>query len=186
MAVTTNSSAEVRPGVTIRQAVLADAVEIATLGAHTFTATFAHSVQLDDLQAFLDESYTVSAIIKDLNDQDRDVIVAADADTGKILGFAYLTRGSTEPCLEGVPDTVELQRIYVHPEAHGRGVGSALSDRIHVMAREQGSKNIWLGVWEENFKAIRTYEFWGYRKVGHHDFTIGPVIQTDHIMVKAL
>ncbi|KAH7030677.1 acyl-CoA N-acyltransferase [Microdochium trichocladiopsis] len=178
----------------IRPARPADAAAIADLGAHTFTTTFGHSVTAEELQAFLDESYTTAAIEKDLEDADRDVIVAVDTDEDsnnktknngdKVLGFAYLTRNSVEPCLAHLSGTAELQRIYVHPAAHGKGVGSALSGRITAMAREQGFDKLWLGVWMENYKAIRTYERWGYRKVGHHDFKVGPVVQTDHIMLK--
>lgn len=54
------------------------------------------------------------------------------------------------------------------------------------MAREQGFSHIWLGVWEENFTAQKVYQKLGYVMAGDHDFTIGEVVQTDHIMVKSL
>lgn len=171
--------------VTIRPASVKDAGRIAELGAHVFTITFGHSVEPHELEAFLEESYTPSAITKDINDHDKDVIVATDANND-ILGFAYLTRGTTEPCVQHVEKTVELQRIYVHPLAHGKGVGRALERATETMAREQGFKNIWLGVWEENPRAIKAYEKWGYTQVGDHDFVIGTVVQTDNIMLKAL
>ncbi|KAH6652366.1 acyl-CoA N-acyltransferase [Truncatella angustata] len=169
----------------IRKAQLTDANSIAELGAHVFTTTFAHSVQPQELRAFLDESYTVAAIIKDLQDLNRDVILSASRE-GEILGFAYLTRGSSEPCVADVPDKVELQRIYVHPSAHGKGVGRLLANTLEEMAREQGFKSMWLGVWEENTRAIKAYQKWGYKLVGDHDFVIGTVIQTDFIMLKSL
>jgi ribosomal protein S18 acetylase RimI-like enzyme len=169
----------------VRKAQLADAASIAELGAHIFTITFGHSVQPHELQMFLDESYTIEAITKDIEDENRDVIVCAGP-KGEVLGFAYLTRGSSEPCLDDVPDKVELQRIYVHPSAHGKGVGQLLADTIQKMAREQGFKNIWLGVWQENFRAIKAYQKWGFKEVGEHDFVVGTVVQTDHVMLKAL
>ncbi|RTE82921.1 hypothetical protein BHE90_002539 [Fusarium euwallaceae] len=171
--------------ITVRPASVKDAGRIAELGAHVFTMTFGHSVQPHELEAFLEESYTPSAITRDINDHDKDVIVATGANND-ILGFAYLTRGSTEPCVQQVEKTVELQRIYVHPLAHGKGVGRVLERAIENMAREQGFKHIWLGVWEENLRAIKAYEKWGYTQVGDHDFVIGTVVQTDNIMLKAL
>jgi len=54
------------------------------------------------------------------------------------------------------------------------------------MAREQGFEFMWLGVWEENVKAIRVYEKMGYKKVGEHGFAVGGIVQTDHIMAKQL
>ncbi|KAF4456485.1 gnat family acetyltransferase [Fusarium austroafricanum] len=171
--------------VIIRRATIADAGRIAKLGAYVFTITFGHSVEPHELEAFLQEAYTEKAINKDLNDQNIDVIIATNEDND-FLGFAYLTRESSEPCVEDLEMTVELQRIYVDPSAHGSGVGKALEKRIEDMAREQGFKNLWLGVWEENPRALRAYEKWGYKQVGDHDFTIGSIVQTDQIMVKAL
>ncbi|KXJ95024.1 acetyltransferase [Microdochium bolleyi] len=187
MAVTAHSSSQAdRKAFTVRPAKDSDAAAIADLGAHTFTASFAYSVEPGELEAYLESAYTTAAIQKDLGDPDRDVIVAVDeADDSKLLGFAYLTRNTTatEPSVSHHTSIAELQRIYVHPAAHGRGVGSALKSRIHQMAAAQGFDKLWLGVWEENHKAISAYESWGYRKVGKHDFAIGPVIQTDHIML---
>lgn len=171
--------------VKITFATLADAGRIAELGANVFSTTFGHSVEPHELDAFLEESYTEAAIVKDINDKDRDVIIATGND-GDLLGFAYLTRGSSEPCVEGLEKTVELQRIYVHPASHGTGVGKVLEKAIEAMAKEQRFENLWLGVWQENPRAMRAYEKWGYKKVGVHDFTIGSVVQTDDIMVKAL
>ncbi|KAJ1332014.1 diamine N-acetyltransferase [Microdochium nivale] len=180
-----------RKSFTVRPARQADAAAIADLGAHTFAASFAYSVEPEELQAYLDSAYTTAAIQKDLADPDRDIIVAATNDddddkTNQVLGFAYLTRNSTsaEPSVSHLAGTAaELQRIYVHPSAHGRGVGSALKAEVHRMAAQQGFEQLWLGVWTENHKAIAAYERWGYRKVGHHDFVIGPVVQRDHIML---
>ncbi|RGP69388.1 gnat family acetyltransferase [Fusarium longipes] len=171
--------------VTIRLATLSDAGPIAELGAYVFTVTFGHSVQPHELAAFLEESYTKETITSDIVDPNKDVIIATNSDD-EFLGFAYLTRGSTEPCVENLDKTVELQRIYVHPNSHGAGVGKALEKAIENMAREQGFKHLWLGVWEENHRAMKAYEKWGYKLVGDHDFTIGSVVQTDHIMVKAI
>ncbi|KAF5660903.1 hypothetical protein FHETE_8754 [Fusarium heterosporum] len=179
----TPSSLSKKP-VTISFATLADAGRIAELGAHVFSTTFGHSVEPHELAAFLEESYTEASIIKDINDPDRDVIIATNDDG--FLGFAYLTRGSTEPCVEGLEKTIELQRIYVSSSSQGTGVGKALEKKIETMAREQGYKHLWLGVWEENIRAMKAYEKWGYKQVGDHDFTIGSIVQTDHIMVKTL
>jgi RimJ/RimL family protein N-acetyltransferase len=54
------------------------------------------------------------------------------------------------------------------------------------MARKMGFKTIWLGVWEENFRAHKVYERFGFRKIGYHDFKIGDCVQTDWIMSKRL
>lgn len=180
-----SGSSPARQPVKIRPAQAADASAIAELGAYVYTKTFGHSVPDHELQAFLEEEYTPLAISKDIQNPNKDIIVAVDAG-GKVVGFAYLTRGTSEPCIAHMEGLVELQRIYLHPSVHGTGLASRLRTMIEDMAMKQGFKNIWLGVWEENARAQRVYKKWGYRKVGEHDFLTGKIIQTDDILVKSL
>ena len=81
---------------------------------------------------------------------------------------------------------MELQRLYVSRESHGRGVGKALSNKVEELARDLGYRKIWLGVWEGNFVAQKVYESMGYERVGEHEFTMGRCIQMDWIMLKPL
>lgn len=174
-------------GFQIRKATASDNEALAALGAEVFTATFAHSCTKEQLQAFLDEAYTPEAIAKDIADSSKDVLVATDDDDGsKLLGFLYLTRGSSEPCVSHLERPVELQRLYISLGAHGKGLGKALSLAADGMAREQGFKTIWLGVWEENHKAQAFYRKMGYERIGEHVFDVGGDLQTDEIWWKAL
>jgi len=184
-----------RRKVNLRPATLNDAAEIARVGALSFSVTFGHSVPAHELQAFLDQACTPAAVSKDISNPDKDMIVAMaqnpDAATqtsepDTIVGFALLTRNTTDPCITHFPQTVELQKIYVHPDCQGLGIGTLLAAEVDSMARKQGYKNMWLGVWEENVKARRVYERIGFRRVGEHDFLVGSVVQTDWIMIKTL
>ncbi|OJD38569.1 acyl-n-acyltransferase protein [Diplodia corticola] len=174
-----------RRAVQVRKARSDDAAAIAALGAHVFSATFGHSVSPDELQAYLDKDYATASIAADLEDPHKDTLVGVD-ENDRLVGFALLTRNSVEPCVESLESTVELQRIYVDTAAHGKGVGGLLARAVEKLAREQGFRNMWLGVWEENAVAQKAYEKWGYKKVGTHDFVVGTVVQTDWIMAKAL
>ncbi|CAP97287.1 hypothetical protein E8E15_007530 [Penicillium rubens] len=173
------------PPATVRSALVSDAARIAELGAHVFSASFGHSVEPHELAAYLKTSYSTAAIQEDLTDDFKDVLVATDAND-QIVGFGYLNCGSDEPCLANVDHKVELQRIYIDPGAQGKGVGSLLAKELECLARERGFRNMWLGVWKENCKALQAYERWGYRVVGGHSFTIGSVVQKDLIMLKSL
>ncbi len=74
--------------------------------------------------------------------------------------------------MEGSPKPVELQRLYVSTEAHGLGLGRLLVERIEGIAREEGWETLWLGVWEDNFKAHGFYRKMGLEKCGFHDFVM--------------
>jgi putative acetyltransferase len=72
---------------------------------------------------------------------------AAEED-GRVVGFASLSGDL-------------LADLYVDPDAHGRGVGSALLD--HAKARRPGGFTFW--VFQRNEKARRFYEHRGCRVV---------------------
>lgn len=174
-----------QPPLTVRRALDSEACRIAELRADVFSASLAHSVEPQELAAFLALSSTTIGIIQDLNNDQKDVIVATDL-SGHILGFAYLTRERHELCLANVERKIELQRIYVDHSAQGRGIGRLLATTAEDMARTQGFQNMWLGVWEKNEKATEAYKSWGYRVVGEHIFTVGSAVQKDYILLKSL
>ncbi|KAK7743518.1 hypothetical protein SLS53_004052 [Cytospora paraplurivora] len=181
----------------IRRARPDDAPAIATLGAAVFTSTFKDSgCTPEQLQKFLSETYTPSAIVSEMSDPSKDILVAVGAESDShpgpdgeaIVGFTQMTRGShlQEPCARDLAAPVELQRLYVGTGQHGKGVGRALADAVEDLARREGFRHIWLGVWEENHRAQRFYANRGFRRIGEHVFDVGGDLQTDEIMFKAL
>jgi ribosomal protein S18 acetylase RimI-like enzyme len=172
----------------IRLAGEIDIPEIARVGSKTSTATFGHSMPASDLNAYLKEAYNHTTLEKTLAKPLSDIFVAyQEIDPDRVIGFVQLTQGgSVEPCLEGVEAPIQLQRLYVDGKCHGKGVGGALMKHVEKLAKEKGFVTIWLGVWEENFKAQKAYERFGFKKVGEHDFVMGKCIQTDWILMKPL
>lgn len=163
-----------------------DAKAIADLGSSVFSVTFGFSIPTKDLAAYLDEAYSIPALQEDILNPKKHVIVACDTTTNQVIAFAQLTEGTTEPCIEDLANIVELQRLYVHGDYHGLGLGRALTQRTETMALEKGYQTMWLGVWEGNFQAQRIYEAMGFSRVGEHEFQMGRCIQTDWIMCKTL
>lgn len=180
------AAATAKPLIQIRKAQPSDAEAIVKLGRHVFTVTFSHGVEdPKELQAYLDSAYSVDAITKDIEDPDKDTLLAV-TDGGDLAGFALLTRGTTDPSVENLENKVQLQRIYVDDKLHGVGVGSRLSGAVDALAREQGFSNIWLGVWEESHGPKKAYVKWGYEKVGQQHFMVGSLVHTDDVMAKSL
>ncbi len=99
------------------------------------------------------------------------------------LGFLQLRLGRREP---GVPGgrPVELQRIYLLRAAQGSGRGAALMAEAVEMARAWGADVLWLGVWENNHKALAFYARHGFREVGEHLFQVGSQTDRDLILAK--
>ncbi|KAK9428578.1 acyl-CoA N-acyltransferase [Lipomyces doorenjongii] len=172
--------------VTIRDAHLDDAAAIANLGSQVFAATFGHSVAPQDLNDYLERAYSVSQITRDLSNPQRHFFVAC-VDQGRVIGFSELREGSTsEDCVSGTENPVELYRLYIDLDFHRAGVGRSLIEKVEGLAKEQGFKTLWLGVWEENLKAQKVYEKMGFVRVGDHVFKVAEVVRTDYIMSKSI
>jgi tRNA (guanine37-N1)-methyltransferase len=52
--------------------------------------------------------------------------------------------------------------------------------------RTAGATRAWLGVWEENARAIAFYLKSGFKTVGTQSFELGGVMQSDLVMAQSL
>ena len=59
---------------------------------------------------------------------------------------------------------VELKRMYVRPPVRGRGVSSALLERLEADARSKGVYEVKLETGDKQAAALRFYERQGYRR----------------------
>jgi ribosomal protein S18 acetylase RimI-like enzyme len=177
-----------RSGVVIRpgEATETDAAEIADVGGRVFTATFAHSCTEQDMAGFLKDNFTPQVILSELSNPAVHFLVAFSPEHGRIIGFSALRTDTadTEPCVADVKDRIELQRLYVDNALHGTGAGRQLMDGALDLAKQLGYKAVWLGVWEDNWRAKAFYEKFGFARVGEHIFELGVEKQTDYIFLK--
>ena len=79
-------------------------------------------------------------------------------------------------------ETIEIQRIYVLKAFHGKKLGQLLLDQAVKIAQEYNVDYIWLGVWEENHRAIHFYAKNGFVTFDKHIFILGHEQQTDLLM----
>lgn len=172
---------------TLRLARISDAEAIATLGSSVFASTFGYSLSPSDLVTYLQEAYSLTSVQTDiLNPSITTLVAVSPISPYPVVGFSQLNRSSTEPCIENEPKPVELQRLYVNTIFQGGGVGKLLVEGIEKIVREEGYETLWLGVWEENLKALGFYRKFGFEECGSHDFKMGECIQTDKIVKKAV
>ena len=81
---------------------------------------------------------------------------------------------------------MEIERIYVLDEFHGKKVGLTLYNRALEIAQQRNIDYIWLGVWENNFKALNFYRKQGFIEFDQHIFKLGNDEQTDLLMKLSL
>ena len=105
-----------------------------------------------------------------------------ESDDGQMAGYAQVSRHPPPPCVTG-PVPVELARFYVDRPWQGRGVAQRLMAAVADAAAELGGQTVWLGVWEQNPRAIAFYVKCGFSDAGTTNFFVGRDRQTDRVLV---
>lgn len=97
--------------------------------------------------------------------------------------IAYCKIGPVKlPTDVGPEPALELHRVYVSKIRQGVGVGRILLTWAIERARQRGAKNLFLGVWQGNHRAIAVYETRGFDKVGTYKFKVGETEDDEFIM----
>lgn len=168
-------------GLSIRIAQERDVEAIAHLSMQTFRDTFTTSSNRADIEAYLQSHFQIEQISTELADSNNTFLLACSKDSLEPRGYAKLRVGKTESCVIG-ENPIELERLYVDKTALGQGVGARLMQTCLDRANTQSHDTIWLGVWEENQRAIQFYERWKFVTIGSHVFTLGNDDQNDLLM----
>ena len=173
----------------VRRADEADVAALAELAAITFPLACPPHTTDEAKAAFIATNLSAARFAAYLADPDRDVFVA-EGEGGALLGYVMLVAG--EPTDADVASavrirpTVELSKCYVHPEAHGSGIASALMAAGLVAARSRGGAGMWLGVNQLNLRAQRFYGKSGFERVGVKRFLVGDRYEDDFVYERAL
>ena len=169
--------------ITIRFATTADAELIADMSRQTFYDTFAASNTKEDMDKFMNEVFTHEALIKEVERNTDTFLLAYDEE--EAVGYVRMRESESPRSFAGA-SALEIARIYATYNAIGKGVGKALMNACIEIAIARGKKIIWLGVWEQNQRAIDFYTKWGFEKFDTHVFMLGNDKQTDWLMKKTL
>jgi ribosomal protein S18 acetylase RimI-like enzyme len=163
----------------IRRASVADAVLLADMGARTYFDTFTGTCTPEDMELFLRSTYSVEMLTHELLEP-RTTYYIAEVN-GTAAGFAKIHHGEIPDCVTG-ENPIELGRLYLDKPWIGKGVGQALMQTCVAEARRRGHQSMFLGVWENNFRAQAFYRKWGFEKIGEHVFQVGNDPQNDWLM----
>lgn len=156
---------------------------IADLSRQTFYETFAKDNTKENMDLFMNQTFTKDALMKEVGMDGNIFFLAYEGETP--VGYVRIREGNNPPEL-GEKKAIEVARIYAVQSSIGKGVGSVLMQKCIDIAIELNKEIIWLGVWEKNQRAIRFYQKWGFEKFGTHVFMLGDDPQTDWLMKKEL
>ena len=163
----------------IRQVHLDDLVQLREISRLTFQETFAAQNTEENMRKYLDEAFSTQKLAAELGDPNAGFYFATI--DGAIVGYLKINVGTSQTELKDA-HTLEIERIYVVKEYQGKQVAQKLYSTALDLARQAEVDFVWLGVWEENPRAIRFYRKNGFVEFDRHIFKLGDDAQTDIMM----
>lgn len=167
----------------INKASAEDLEIIQSLGIQTFSETFAEDNTEEAMKKYLEESFNTQKIKSELNNPDSHFYIAWEEDNP--VGYLKVNTGSAQTELKD-DTSLEIERIYVKKSHHGKKVGQLLYNQALETAQQLKKSYLWLGVWEENLRALQFYRKNGFVEFNKHIFRLGEEEQTDLMMKKIL
>src|SRR5262249_12770763 len=162
----------------IRTADSRDVPALSALAKRTWSAAFGAGVRREDEEAELEERRSETYFADALKKQT--ILVAEDASA--LLGYVQFGDVGIAG-VEARPGDRGLQRLYVDTTSQKRGLGRKLLEAALRHPRLANASRIFLQVWDENERAVRLYESFGFERVGTTTFTVGARVMEDLVMV---
>ncbi|MBO0358028.1 GNAT family N-acetyltransferase [Hymenobacter sp. BT186] len=165
--------------ITIRQATSQDLDVLQQIGRQTFRETFSATNSAENMKRYLEEGFSGEKLLAELQNPHSTFYFAELA--GTVIGYLKVNTGPAQTEAQSV-SALEIERIYVLQAYHGQQIGQVLYNQAMQLAVQANADYVWLGVWEENPRAIRFYQKNGFVAFDKHVFMLGDDAQTDILM----
>jgi ribosomal protein S18 acetylase RimI-like enzyme len=165
--------------IVIKKITLDELDQLQKIGRQTFYETFASGNTEENMNNYLEEGFSVTNLTTELSDNNAAFYFATIEHN--VIGYLKINFGQSQTELQEFK-SLEIERIYVLKEFHGKGVGQLLFNKALEIAQQNKSPFIWLGVWEHNPRAIKFYAKNGFVAFDKHIFKLGTDEQTDILM----
>ena len=153
--------------------------QLQSLSRQTFAETFSDSNSKENMNKYLTENLSIEKLSEELNNENAHFFFIKDGERN--IGYLKLNMGPSQTEMKD-ETALEIERIYVIQEYQGKKVGQQLYEKAIQVAKEKKAQYVWLGVWEENHKAIQFYNKNGFQVFDKHVFVLGDEKQTDLMM----
>jgi diamine N-acetyltransferase len=149
------------------------------IGSQTFYETFFAGNSEENMKTYLAKEFSIDKLKTELNNKNSEFYFATLHN--KVIGYLKINFGQSQTELQD-DKAAEIERIYVLKEFHGKNVGQLLFDKAIEIIKKKKADYVWLGVWEENPRAINFYKKNGFLEFDKHIFKLGDDEQTDIMM----
>lgn len=153
------------------------------IGIDTFNEAFAHLNTPENMAHYLNTAFTDQKLLEEINNPCSEFYMARL--DNRVIGYLKISYGPAQTELKD-NEGLEIERIYVLQEFHGKKVGQTLFNKGLDIAATMKKSYVWLGVWEHNAKALAFYKKNGFEVFDSHEFRLGDDLQTDLMMKRNL
>lgn len=155
---------------------------LAEIGATTFYQSYKHQNSEDDMQTYIQNTYAIPKIEACLKDKNTVYFLAYNETED--VGYVKLLLNQNHHKLTGT--NAEIEKIYVREAFQGSGIAQQLIQYVVQYVKEKNYNNIYLGVWQENYKAIKFYSKEGFKTFDTRTFQLGNRLCNDFMMCLTL
>ena len=163
----------------IKKVQLLDLNKLQDIGRKTFIETFSEENTEEDMRKYLAEEFSNDKLTNELNNQYSEFYFA-EFETN-VIGYLKVNYAQAQTEIKD-KNSLEIERIYVSKEYHGKKIGQILVDKALQIAKQNTLNYLWLGVWEKNTRAIHFYKKNGFIEFDKHIFKLGNDEQIDIMM----
>ena len=163
----------------ITRATLYELDQLQIISRQTFSETFSIGNTKENMTKYLEDNFSKEKLTAELSDKNTEFYFATLGSI--VIGYLKLNFGKSQTELKD-DKAIEIERIYVLKDFHGKNVGQLLYNKAIEVAKLINADYVWLGVWEENPRAIHFYKKNGFVEFDKHIFRLGDDEQTDIMM----
>jgi ribosomal protein S18 acetylase RimI-like enzyme len=163
----------------IQKASISNIDDLQKISRDTFYETFVTSTSEENMRLYLENNFSKEKLLKELENSYSEFYFALVENN--LAGYLKINFSEAQTDLND-DNALEVERIYVRNNYHGKGVGRQLLDYAIQVAKQKNMQTVWLGVWENNQRAINFYKKNGFVTFDTHVFMLGEEAQTDYMM----
>ncbi|PZV76789.1 acetyltransferase (GNAT) family protein [Algoriphagus aquaeductus] len=159
----------------IRQLSKEELTKVQSIALRTWPSTFANILSTEQIEYMLNWMYSIEMLESQFEKGHTFLLAEED---GKELGFAGFELNYAEG------PKAKLHKIYLLPEAQGKGAGKALILEVADRTRKVGQKSLLLNVNKYNQKAIDFYLKMGFQEIYKEVIDIGNGYEMDDVVME--
>jgi ribosomal protein S18 acetylase RimI-like enzyme len=163
----------------IEMASIKDIDALQKIGEFTFIETYSSHNSKENMRSYLESNFSTENLKSELTSNNSEFYFAKQEE--EIIGYLKINFGLPKTKIKN-GNTLEIERIYVTNKHQGKKIGQLLFKKAIEISKQKKFDFVWLGVWEENLKAMQFYKKNGFIEFDEHIFMLGDEIQTDIIM----